>query len=117
MVQAADKVHRAVDGVDDEQLAPARDVMRRVLLPEEARLRQQRHQAAAQEFLHHGVIQRDEVDMRGFFADAHGGILRRTDRRARRADDVLQTFQKMDVHSFFAPDPAAAAAHFYGNTA
>ena len=70
-----------------------------------------------QEFLHHGVIQGDEVDMRGFFADAHGGILRRTDRRARRADDVLQTFQKMDVHSFFAPDPAAAAAHFYGNTA
>ena len=112
VVQAADKVHRAVDGVDDEQLTPARDVMRRVLLPEEARLRQQCQQAAAQEFLHHGVIQRDEVDMRGFFADAHGGILRRTDRRARRADDVLQTFQKMDVHSFFAPDPAAAAAHF-----
>ena len=112
VVQAADKVHRAVDGVDDEQLAPARDVMRRVLLPEEARLRQQRQQAAAQEFLHHGVIQRDEVDMRGFFADAHGGILRRTDRRARRADDVLQTFQKMDVHSFFAPDPdSKAAAH------
>ena len=50
--------------------------------------------------------------MRGFFADAHGGILRRTDRRARRADDVLQTFQKMDVHSFFAPDPdSKAAAH------
>ena len=93
--RAADKVHRAVDGVDDEQLASARDVMRRVLLPEEARLRQQRQQAAAQEFLHHGVIQGDEVDMRGFFADAHGGILRRTDRRARRADDALQTFQKI----------------------
>ena len=97
VVQAADKVGGAVDGVDDERPRTGQGGVL-PLLAEEVRLRQQGQQLPLQKALHRHIVLGDKVGGAGLFRSDLLDVVGLPHQIAGQTDDAFQLLQYIGSH-------------------